>query len=207
MKLNKLIFLLLIILLNFYYCFGYVLIKEKQKYSLNLPKSSFVNVDILSHKNKNNFIKSKNLLKNEEKLSENFKNNLKNKINKNHVITKRREGWAHVEENAAKIAPNNSPLKPQVFQRLQSAPSLVLKDVDNNSTLKKEEEEQEIEEENTRSSPSILAGRQYWVNALKTLLLEFRRIHPELVNGNKFKRRAAATKTLNSKNQLLFNFK
>jgi len=99
MKINiKFIFILLTILFNFYYCFGY-LIKQKQKYTpLNLPKSSFINVDILSHKNKNNFIKSKNLIKNEENLLEeklSGKNNIK--INKNNLITKRREGCAHVE--------------------------------------------------------------------------------------------------------------
>jgi hypothetical protein len=75
MKIN-IYLIFIIIFINYLKSFGHVLIKEKQNLIFSTPKYSFVNVDILSPKNKNNFIK-----------------------NKKHVIIKRKEGLVHVEED------------------------------------------------------------------------------------------------------------
>uniref|UniRef100_A0A915NL33 Uncharacterized protein n=1 Tax=Meloidogyne floridensis TaxID=298350 RepID=A0A915NL33_9BILA len=77
------------------------------------------------------------------------------------------------------MSTNNSPIKPQASRRLHASPSLVLRQ----QNKRKKEVEQQIQEENTH--PSIFEGREFWADALKTLILKFKRIHPELVHKNK----------------------
>uniref|UniRef100_A0A914GQY0 Uncharacterized protein n=1 Tax=Globodera rostochiensis TaxID=31243 RepID=A0A914GQY0_GLORO len=54
------------------------------------------------------------------------------------------------------------------------------------------------EEEKKRSNSTILYGRDFWANALRTLLIEFRKLHPELASGRAQQARRRAGLRTNS---------
>ncbi|KAI3418821.1 hypothetical protein GPALN_007921 [Globodera pallida] len=56
----------------------------------------------------------------------------------------------------------------------------------------------EEEEEKKRSNSTILYGRDFWANALRTLLIEFRKLHPELASGRAQQARRRAGLRTNS---------